>query len=158
VVIHQEKNTQTEQVAQAYARQLFEEQGYRMTRGKKGCDFIARKKNEVIPVEVKGRSKLMNFTNMSKHQLDTLQQAPNARVIVVYVTLKDKPQALVHVALTKDDIASTSVSSYRVKWKVPLEKSIMEALNATIERSSDLVRQYESETGRVETGSYGLAC
>jgi hypothetical protein len=153
MVIHQEKNTQTEQVAQAYARQLFEEQGYRITKGKKGCDFIAQKKDEEIPVEVKGRSKLMNFTNMSKHQLETLQQATNARVIVVYVTLKEKPQALVHVALTKHDVASTDVSSYRVKWKVPLEKNIMEALNAKIERSSELVGPYEPDKSRVETGS-----
>src|SRR2546427_7831918 len=59
VVIHQEKNTQTEHVAQAFAKELFQRRGYRIIKGKRGCDFIAGKGQERIPVAVKVRSTLI---------------------------------------------------------------------------------------------------
>jgi hypothetical protein len=145
MVIHQEKNTQIEQVAKHYATQLFERQGYRITKKIKGCDFVARKRSEVIPVEVKGRSKLINFTNMSKAELRTLQEVSNARVILVYVDVKDKPQALIHLTLTKDDIASVEISTYRVKWKVPLEKAVMEEMRRAVEQKQELIKSYEEK-------------
>ena len=145
VVIHQEKNTQIEQVAKAYARRLFEQRGYRITKGRKGCDFVARKKEQAIPVEVKGRSKLISFTNMSKNELETLRSDSNAVVILVYVDVKDKPQALIHLTLTRDDIARSEVSSYRVIWKVPIETAIMEELRRNIERNKDLIKSYEDK-------------
>jgi uncharacterized protein YaiL (DUF2058 family) len=148
-VIHQERNTQTEQAAQSYAKQLFEQQGYRISKGKRGFDFVARRKGEVIPVEVKGRSDLnMNFTTMTKHELKTLLDVPNATVVLVYVNVKDEPQAIAHLALTKDDIDQSEVSNYRVRWKISLEKRIMDELRRKIETIQGLVKLQNPEPER----------
>jgi len=139
LVIHQERNTETEHTAQDYARRLFEQEGYRISKGKRGCDFTARRNDQTIPVEVKGRSNLdMNFTTMSKHELETLTSVPGARLVLVYVSLKDKPQAIAHVTLTKDDIALSEVSSYRVKWKVSLRDRITEDLRRKIAQTPEI--------------------
>src|SRR5438128_10112357 len=139
MVINQAKNTETEQVARKYVKELFESDGYRVTKGKRGCDFIARKNDEAVPIEVKGRSKLdMNFTNMSRNQLQTLRGVPNARVILVYVDLKDGPHAIIHETFTKDDIDKSEVSSYRVKWKGSLRERITEKLRRKVEQTKEL--------------------
>lgn len=153
MVIHQEKNTPTEQVAQAFARQQYERDGYRIVKGKRGCDFIARKGDQVIPVEVKGRSTLMNFTNMSRHQFETLQNVPNARVIFVYVELKDTPRVITHLTLTKDDVARYAISSYRVIWKGSLRDRIMEDLRRRVKQTRELVNQTKGDKNPVGTGS-----
>lgn len=151
MVIHQEKNTQIEQAARDYAMQLFDRQGYRITKGQKGCDFVATKGNEVIPVEVKGRSKLINFTNMSKRELQTLREVPNARVILVYVNAKDTPQALIHLMLTKDDIASAEISTYRVKWRVPIEKAVMEEMGRAVEQTKESMKSYPRQSSTAKS-------
>jgi Holliday junction resolvase-like predicted endonuclease len=145
MVINQSKNTETEQVARKYVKELFESEGYRVSKGRRGCDFIARRKDEVVPIEVKGRSNLdMNFTTMSKSELETLRGVPNARVILVYVDLKDGPRAIIHETFTKDDIDKSEVSSYRVKWKGSLRERITENLRQKVEQTKELANLHTS--------------
>jgi hypothetical protein len=138
MVINEVRNTEAEQAARKYVKELFEGQGYRVLKGKKGCDFIARRKKEVIPIEVKGRRTLdMNFTIMSRWELETLRSNSNARVVLVFVNSGIK--ALVGISLTNDDIEKAEVSSYRIKWKGTIKERMMNEMQRQVQAMEELL-------------------
>lgn len=77
--------------AMDFARNYYRSRGYTIKeKSGRGCDLVVTKMGKEYPIEVKGRTKIWSFINVSVKEFELLKNNPNARLFEVVLNKKTK--------------------------------------------------------------------
>ncbi|MCP8322400.1 MAG: DUF3883 domain-containing protein, partial [archaeon] len=78
------RNKDVERKAIDFAKDYYRSQGYTVKeKSRIGCDLTITKMGGEYPIEVKGRTKIWGFINLSMKEVKVLKNNPNARLFEV---------------------------------------------------------------------------